>query len=338
VPNPIPLGYNDVLGALMAWGQSGLKPNATVIKSYLPPVKDPQTGIAVLVPATTFASGSVEQGRGLINKLMSLPRAESNVPNYNLIELSNSWGDELPTINSLPSAAYAGSGVSDFNVNSDDPNGPQTFIGIRSVPGSELIEQSLITNNQSDYINGLTNSVSRTAILNGFAVRGPNSNQALAKNTTPDRAARDLFRGLPRIIDRVEDANTVFSTPILGYQPSENLTDEEALPSNTKSFIPQRYELRATGIPCAVPGVLNCVMTKYDTVNKTDIVNSYVNPRVGMYYVSDRDVRQADGTYADDGNSIRLLPIDPDAFDNPPLSIVEPEPGELFVGDILYGR
>lgn len=369
MPNPIPVGYNDVLNTLIAWGQSGLKPNATVVKSYLPPVKDPQTGIEVLIPATTFKTADVKESRALTKKLMELPRDEDDVPSYNLTKLTNSWGEELPTINSLPSAPYAGSGIADFIINNDDPFGPQTFVGLRTVPDANLIEQVALTANgsyvgavadaylkQKKYVDSMTRSSVKADVLSGTMLSSAGGIGGLAKallgplgrTAAADRMAREVSRGLPRIIDRVSDITTMLEIPLIDPEADPPMVeirtgkkdiDPDALPTGGKAFIPRRYDLKATRIPCAIPGVLNCIMTKYDTVDKTDKTYNYTPPKVGMYYVSDKDVRQADGTFADDGNTIRMVPIDPDAVDNSPLSIiVNTNPGGFYVEDIPYDR
>jgi hypothetical protein len=316
-------------------------------------VKDPQTGIEVLVPATTFKNASVSESRELTKKLMALPRSEDDVPDYNIIKQTNSWGEELPTINSLPSAAYAGSGVSDFNPNDDDPLGPQTFVGYRTVPNGVLIEQVLInTNSQRSYLETLTTSTAipevLSSVVSSASLGSKKKNQPLLRTTAVDRLARETFHGLPRIVDRVEDAKTTFSTPLIEPEAEAPVVelrtgvkniDPEKLPEKGQAFIPRRYELRATGIPCAIPGILNCHMVKYDTVDTTDKVYTYENPKVGMYYISDKDSKKADGTFADDGNTVRIVPIDPDAVDNPPLSIITGTDTQgLYVEDIVYGR
>lgn len=368
MPNPIPVGYNDILNTLLAWGQSGLKPNATVVKSYLPPVKDPQTGIEVLVPATTFKTADVKESRELTKKLMALPKEEDDVPSYNLTKLTNSWGEELPTIHSLPSAPYAGSGISDFIVNNDDPFGPQTFIGLRTVPDANLIEQVATFSGsgigaavvaytaQKKYVDSMTTSSAKATVLSGTMLSSAGGIGSLCKallgplgrTAAADRMAREVSRGLPRIIDRVDDIRTMLATPLIDPEADPPMVeirtgkkdiDPDALPTGGKAFIPRRYDLKATRVPCAIPGVLNCIMTKYDTVDKTDKTFNYTPPKVGMYYISDKDVRQVDGTFADDGNTIRIVPIDTDAFDNPPFSIITgTDPGGFYVEDIPYDK
>ncbi len=383
MPNPIPIGYNDVLNTLLAWGQSGLKPGATVVKSYLPPVKDPQTGIEVLIPASTFKNAEVSESRELTKKLMALPKDDPDVPSFNLTTLPNSWGEELPTIYSLPAAPYAGSSIFDFNVNSDDPNGPQTFVGLRTgglgglaeymasriplnppeekppaISGSGITSLVAYATAQKKYVDSLTNNSDKRKILSGTILSGAKGLtgvvQLMARTAAVDRLAKDNLRGLPRITDRLEDTKAMLETPLIEDPVEGNgigglaelvragtkpVIDPELLPEGGKAFIPRRYELKATGVPCAIPGILNCIMTKYDTVDTTDKVYNYTNPKVGMYYVSDKDVRQADGTFADDGDTIRMVPIDPDAFDNPPLSIITDEsPEGYWKPDIIYGR
>lgn len=391
MPNPIPVGYNDILNTLIAWGQSGLKPGATVVKSYHPPIKDPQTGIEVLLPATTFKNATAADSRELTKKLMALPKEDPDVPSFYIDRIPNSWGEEIPTINSLPNAPYAGSGISDFNVNNDDPLGPQTFVGMRGTGLGALVEYMIkntpLENNppppvplsgssllsgigslvayqqaQKKYVKSLTNSSTRAAALRGTSLLGSVAALAGMKGNSPltllartaavDRLANEMRRGLPRVTDRVEDAKVMIDIPYMQEEVefggglaaviragAKPVIDPEALPEGGKAFIPRRYELKPTGIPCAIPGILNCIMTKYDTVDTTDKVYNYTAPKVGMYYVSDNDVRRADGYFEDDGNTIRLVPIDPDTIDNPPLSIInEDGPDGLWKGDIIYGR
>ena len=80
-------GYNDILNVLMDWGRSGLIPNTKVIKSYHPPLVDSLTGVAVLMPATTYSTGIIPNYSKVknmdINDLTNAPRSGSRIQDYN---------------------------------------------------------------------------------------------------------------------------------------------------------------------------------------------------------------------------------------------------------------
>jgi len=80
-------GYNDILNVLMDWGRSGLIPNTKVIKSYHPPLVDSLTGVAVLMPATTYTTGIIpdyaKEKNMDINDLTNAPRSGSRIQDYN---------------------------------------------------------------------------------------------------------------------------------------------------------------------------------------------------------------------------------------------------------------
>jgi hypothetical protein len=125
--SPIPSGYNEIINALMAWGNSGLIPDTKLIKSYHPPSIDNVTGVPILMPATTYETGSSES---ILKTLLDR---------------------EYSSISDIPSASYTGSNVNDWNVN-DIPTGPDTSLSqLAPIYGPNFKEAALTSNDEKEY-------------------------------------------------------------------------------------------------------------------------------------------------------------------------------------------
>lgn len=241
--NPIPAGYHEILNALMAWGRSGLIPNTGLIKSYHPPSIDNVTGVAIPAPATIFKTGTIDNPRQIKYK----------------------------SIDELPSAAYTGSNVVDFNVN-DIPGGPDTNLAHRAPKYGMFYKDSALTSPDEE-----------TYKKNIAKLEIP---------TIADRMTKELAHKPVKITDNYEDAQTFYKIPPLVREIKDS---DEKTPLDTRRPIPARYELLPTKVPCAIPGVLNCYMEVYDQTDVSQPTYTYKTPNIQMYYRPDKDRISPDG-------------------------------------------
>jgi hypothetical protein len=155
---------------------------------------------------------------------------------------------------SIPNAPLAGSKVSDYNVNTV-PGGPDTALSTYMSQNANLYRVSAYTAKDQLHYQQL---------------------KSAADITTPaDIIASTLGRTLPRITDSFDDAAQFYNTPF-NTQTTDN-TDPNASTTvdPAKRDIPAMYDLVATGVPCALPGVLNCYMAKYDNVSTQPYAPTY---------------------------------------------------------------
>lgn len=99
-----------------------------------------------------------------------------------------------------------------------------------------------------------------------------------------DRMTRDVTHNPQYVMNNLQDAKAFVSIK----------TD---VPDDTKIApkIPNRYEMVPTGIPCAIPGVLNCYVETYDKIDTRRIEYRYSLPMTKMNWRPDADGIRAAG-------------------------------------------
>lgn len=281
MPDPFPPNYDLILNDLLAWSKSGLIPNTRVVKSYHPPVVDAVTGIPVLIPATVYETKEVTRSnadfvipnftyRG--DPVTYQQMVRGNYPSSSADNISDISTVSLPVANptkvvdmdNLPHFFYAGSSVKDFNIN-ETPGELDTSLTHYYAAYSDRYKDSAnVAVDQSDY-----ESITADARI----------------NTVGDRLMRDVNHTLPRYVDNLEDAKAFFKLAPREFPEIEN--DPKGYP-----YIPNRYDLIPTKVPCSIPGVLNCYMTAYDKVDISIPKIEYRPPNIDTYYVPDNIRRQ----------------------------------------------
>lgn len=166
------------------------------------------------------------------------------------------------SIDNLSHAPMAGSAVQDFNVNTY-PGDMDTATAIRFTKNAYVYEQA-VTNSTSE-------EEYQENIKEGYV------------DTVADRMTRDIRFSHPMITDNLADAKQMFSTDFLGY----NKDPQNRTITPGRAYIPQRYDLVPTKVPCAIPGVLNCYMIAYDSVDVTEPDYRYTAPNIIMTYAPD---------------------------------------------------
>jgi len=203
------------------------------------------------------------------------------------------------SIDELPNAAYTGSNVVDFNVN-DIPTGPDTNLAHNApVYGKYYKEAALSTDAQSVY---------------------EKNTEKLKIPTVVDRITRYLDINVSTITDELQDAKVFYSIPPLTKEVKDN---EDKTPLDTRKPIPRRYELLPTKVPCAIPGVLNCYMEVYDSVDVSQPTYTYRTPNIEMYYRPEKERLTLNGSIDPNANTL-YIHMATDFTDITPLSDSDP--------------
>ena len=244
----LPAGYDDVLNALMTWGRTGLIPNTKVIKSYFPPVQDPVTGARVLLPATVYATDSIGDRSQVkhtnIDDLPNTPYAGSNIE-YNTINNSKTPKNVIADIGAVPKT------IGTTVVNKDAGN---AAVGIDSVssnyvslpmtdpPGDHLVKALLNTTSGKN--------IQQSAIATTDETVYANNHAAVLPTTAADELTANLVVKPQTVTSNLSDTQTLLSTG----QVSPTMGENEVFTMR------QDLDMYTTGIPCAIPGVLNCYL------------------------------------------------------------------------------
>jgi len=288
--NVFPKNMDAIHNSLLTWSRSGLIPGVSQIKSYHPPIPDPVTGVLVNFPATVHTATNTVTG------------------NLNLIDSFGHVGVSNTT-----------GGVQDFDAQNGIV-GSSIRHAINSVPINRVVKQLANTDKVTDdqYISTVTNAIKSvygapaiptppgmvvesppagfTAINANMlntpytAYQGPGANVVYvlnqsvinsAHNTAADQLALSgNFPPIPRVTDNRVDAQSYFSIS----NPANDLTDSQradlaARASNQFSTdSPKRMTI--TGVPAAIPGLLNVILTDENPANRTYIDPNYNKPRV----------------------------------------------------------
>lgn len=234
--------YGQVLNGLMSWGNSGLIADTKLIKSYHPPTIDNVTGVPVLMPATTYQTGSVDS----ILKTLRDRKYKS--------------------ISELPSASYTGPNVKDWNVN-DIPTGPDTSLAQLAPIYGENYKQAALTSSDEKTYEKNTQKLGLSGLVAERLTE--NFTEKPVKITDNFDDAKTFYKTQP-----------LTSGSGIGGLVSATQASQEKKPIDTRRPIPGRYELVPTKVPCAIPGVLNCYMEVYDKVDVKQPTYSYTEPTV----------------------------------------------------------
>lgn len=313
-------GYDTVLDALMTWGRSGLIPNTKVVKSYYPPVQDPVTGIRVLMPATVYVTGDLGDRSKIkhsdIDAMPNSPLAGSNVQYAVPPD-----GPSLPIEQNLAALGlqtrFVGTTILD---NQRDPG--YVDVNPPDRPGVPLAEGGK-PNARVMGVDGPVYSPSQLAPTPGQVVRAARNairgdqfkklasdhddqekySQALTniiEKTIADRVCSNVSYTPALITDNLDDARTLFGSQDENPQPGVNY---ETYGTRTD------LEIHTTGIPCAMPGVLNCyLVSKYDKASTYPTFKYH--PKVArMYDVPQyyKDYRAQYGTSDNDATEPYLV-------------------------------
>jgi hypothetical protein len=255
----------------MTWGKRGLIPNTKVIKSYHPPSIDNITGVAISTPATLFKTENIDDPLKV----------------------------KFKSIDELPSAAYSGSNVTDFNIN-DIPAGPDTNLSHNApVYGKYYKDAALSSDDESVYRKNV---------------------EQLNIPTIADRMTSGLENKPVKITDNFSDAQTFYKIPPLVKEQKDS---EGKTPLDTRKPIPRRYDLIPTKVPCAIPGVINCYMEIYDNIDVTQPNYTYSLPNVEMYYRPHRERTNIEGKEYPNMNTL-YIHMATDFTDITPLSDSDP--------------
>lgn len=229
---------------------------------------------------------------------------------YKTGEIDDPLKANFRSIDELPNAPYSGSNVSDFNVN-DIPTGPDTNLAHNAPVYGKFYKDSALTAEDEEEYKKNTSHLEIPTIVN---------------RTT--RYIDTTMPGIkvPKIVDELEDAKSFYSIAPLFQEVKDR---EEKTPLDTRKPIPKRYELIPTRIPCAIPGVLNCYLEVYDSIDVSQPEYTYTKPVMDMYYVSGTD-QASDGSIYDKGDMLKELPIDIQLLDNPPWGYVD---SDILLGD-----
>jgi hypothetical protein len=286
-PNSFPKNMDIIHNHLLNWSRSGLIPGVTQVKSYHPPMPDPVTGVLVNFPATVHTSNT--NRKSLINANLAPIDTQSHVDTNSTTGTVRDFdaqngivGSSVKSaINSVPLNTVIKKLATTNNVSDDEYNSTLNS-AIKSVYGNPVIPNppGLVVANVPPGFSAITNSLLNSPYI---AYQGPGANVVYVLNTSVinnahNTAADQLalagnFPPIPRVTDNRNDANTYYSIT----NPVDSLTEAQradlaARASNQFSTdAPKRVTI--TGVPAAVPGLLNVTLSDENPVNR-----QYVNP------------------------------------------------------------
>lgn len=169
-------------------------------------------------------------------------------------------------VDSLPAAPSTGSVIQDYNLPpikmaaKTEPPIPKTELAIITVRnGSRFKEAALTSKSESEYIQRTKN---------------------LGTNSILERASECLAYNPQKITDKFSDAKPFCSI-------------QSEIPENTLRIaeIPKRYDMIPTGVPVAIPGVINCYPVAYDDFNYRKVEYKYKNPYLVVSHVPEQYLR-----------------------------------------------
>ena len=269
--------------ALLQWSRSGLIPNVTQVKSYHPPVQDPVTGILVNFPATMHTSKSARRIKGnRLTPIDSLGHASRNdntgrIHDFDsenaIVGSSTKNAIESIPINSFIKKLAASATHNDSNFLKSMTDGIKNVYGkpyIPPAPGLTFYANAIPTG-----FTKVTNSG-----LDGLYIpyEGPGANVIYVLNeslssyvypTVADQLA--ICSGFPlppRIVNNRSDANAYYTVS----NPISNLTESQkadlAARSSSQFSASERKAVKITGVPAAIPGLLNVVLMDEHPANR----------------------------------------------------------------------
>jgi hypothetical protein len=284
VDNTTPIN-NSIHTSLINWSRSGLIPGITQVKSYHPPVQDPVTGILVNFPATmhtsdhrrkkliysnlnpidnlnnstgVFKTGKItdfDSENGIVGS--SVKQAIESIPINNYVK-------KLANSNAIPDGQYFSTLTKNIKADSiygavQIPNPPGLVVS--SPPaGFTLVPSTSVT------------------LPPDNAYQGPGANlvyvlnQSVIANLYPTIADTIALAGgispPSRITDKRNDANAYYKLT----ESTDTLSDAQKADlaaRASKQFSPtDRKKVRLTGVPAAMPGVLNIVLSDENPENR----------------------------------------------------------------------
>jgi hypothetical protein len=269
--------------ALLSWSTSGLIPNTTHIKSYHPPVQDPVTGMLVNFPATviqTQYSGKRLQAGNLqpIGTLDNSPQVADHTVIKEFNQDNGIFGSSASkAINSIPINNFiqkltAANTISNSNFTSTLINSVKQVYGSFADP----VPPGLVVGNvPPGFVKIDTLSIVDPPYI---AYQGPSANVVYVKNTDVTSLAYPtvadhlaLAANFPppqRIVNNRNDANSYYSL----MNSSDQLNDAQKSDLSGKAsniFLTDDMKMvQATGVPAAIPGLMNVVLSDQDPSNR----------------------------------------------------------------------
>ena len=284
-PNSTTQSSMVINNALLQWSRSGLIPGITQVKSYHPPVQDPETGILVNFPATMHTSSrSAKRLSGsrmtpidtldhsnLINGTGKIHDFDSDNP---ILGSSIKKAIDSIPINSYIKKLSASNKINDSNYLSSLTTGIQSVYGkstIPSAPGLVVYANAIPTG----FTKMLTANVVDTLYI---PYQGPGANVIYVLNETfqsliyPTAADQLAIVGggqpVPRIVNNRNDANAYYNVS----NPISNLTDADkadlAARASNQFSTNDRKAVKVTGVPAAIPGLMNVVLMDENPANR----------------------------------------------------------------------
>jgi hypothetical protein len=277
-----PPNSQNINGALINWGRSGLIAGITQVKSYHPPIPDPTTGILVNFPATVHTNRNSTKRNPIelphLDTVTNISTVYKNsiVKNFNdhngLIGTSEHKARMGIPINTLLSKYY-----SQLNAG-DTIAADQTKMMITQIYGNIAVPlpPGIVLDTVPD---GFTQMMAVSSVDTPFtAYQGPGANVVYVKNTTvssltyptvPDiLAAKMNLPPISRVIDNVEDAQIYYNnTPSINDLSDAQKSDMTARASDLITA-DTKVRVSNTGVPASIPGLLNVVLSDVNPANR----------------------------------------------------------------------
>jgi hypothetical protein len=282
--NTVPIN-NSIHTSLIDWSRSGLIPGITQVKSYHPPVQDPVTGILVNFPATVHTSNQ-RRKRLIYSNLNPIDNLNNSTGIFQTGKI-NDFDSENGIVGSSVKHAIESIPINNYIkklVNSNTVSDGQYLSTLTQSMRSASIYGSVQIPPPPGLV--VDTPPSRFTLLPSTSVtptpydvyQGPGANvvyvlnQSVVANLYPTIADTIAVAGgistLSRITDNREDARVYYQST----QTTDTLTDAQKADlaaRASKQFSPtDRKKVRLTGVPAAMPGVLNIVLSDENPENR----------------------------------------------------------------------
>ena len=286
--NIFPKNGHLLHNAMINWSRSGLIPGLTHVKSYHPPVQDPVTGVLVNFPATTHTSTSNKKRARKLNPMDSLNNIgisnyEGRVKDFNshngIIGSSIKSAIDAIPVNSLIKKLSNTAGITEESYSKMVPQMIQQIYGTVKIPAPPgIVVDSVpegfvaMTNH-----NVLEESYKMYHGPGGNVVYVLNSNvTANAYPTVSDHFALSIGLAPPsRVTDKLSDATSYYSVSTPREQLTEAQRADLAARATTQFTSGSDKRLTITGVPAAIPGMLNVVLQDENPENREYYTPTY---------------------------------------------------------------
>jgi hypothetical protein len=283
--------HSQITSGMLAWSRSGLIANVTQVQSYHPPVPDPVTGVLVNFPATVHSAASITSNLNPLDNLNNSPIAltHGTIQDFDF-ENGIVGSNKKKAIDSIQINSFVKK-LAESSAVPDDAYKTHLISSLKQVYGNVQIAK--------------TPGIRVSQVPEGFVPYGqvpvdvpyapyigPGANIVYVENTSltsnlyPTVAdVLSVYGNYPppkRVIDNRDDANLYYDVA----DPASTLTEVQradlAARAMNQFSTNDSKKVKTTGVPVAIPGLLNVTLVDENPANRKYTRPSYDPEFVGI--------------------------------------------------------